>query len=142
MKRRQILKLLGLAPPLLLTSCGDPKVPSAPTIATGKVIDENNMPIEGVSIGMFGLERRGVSAIATFDIDALTDKDGHYSLSFVVPRGTDFVKVSAEGNSIFSDRTHNILFQRGGIYEEGDDYELHIESYGKTNTVNYQFIKR
>ena len=145
MKRRKMLRLLGLAPPVFLVSCRDAKVPSAPTIATGKVIDENDMPIEGVLLRMYGLKRQGLSATGTFSIDTLTGKDGNYTLSYVVPRGTDFVNVSLEGTSTINYQTHDYYVQRNGtgLYVTlGTKPELLWEDYGKKTTINFHYKKR
>ena len=145
MKRRKMLRLLGLAPPVFLVSCRDAKVPSAPTIVIGKVIDENDMPIEGASIRMYGIKQQGLSGTGTFSIDTLTGKDGNYTLSYVVPRGTDFVNVSAEGSSTVTEKTHFIYAQKNGIGSNvipASDAELRGGDYGKTTTVNFQYKKR
>ena len=145
MKRRKMLRLLGLAPPVFLVSCRDAKVPSAPTIVIGKVIDENDMPIEGASIRMYGIKQQGLSGTGTFSIDTLTGKDGNYTLSYVVPRGTDFVKVSLEGTSTINDQTNNYYVQRNGtgLYvKPGNDPELLWGDYGKKTTINFQYKKR
>jgi hypothetical protein len=140
MKRRQVLRLLGMAPPVFLVSCRDSKVPSAPTIVTGKVTDENDMPIEGVLIRMYGTKRQGLSGVGTFDTEGLTDKDGNYTLSYVVPRGTDFVNIRSTASSAINDQTLRIDIYKNGLAIGGS--ELQWGEYGKTTTINFQYIKR
>ncbi|WP_149240749.1 hypothetical protein [Dyadobacter sp. 32] len=145
MKRRQMLRLLGLAPPVFLVSCRDSKVPSAPTIVTGKVTDEHDMPIEGALIRMFGTKRQGLSGVGTFSTEGLTHKDGNYTLSYVVPRGTDFVNVSPKGTSTINDQTHDYSVQMNGVgsyVQLGSSPVLHWGDYGKTTTINFQYKKR
>jgi hypothetical protein len=144
MKRRQMLRLLGLAPPVYLVSC-KVKFPSTPTIVVGKMIDENDMPIEGALIRMSGSKRQGLSATGTFSIDTLTGKDGNYTLSYVIPRGTDFVNISPVGSSTINDQTHYTYVQKNdtGLYVQlGGDPQLFEMDYGKTATINFQYKKR
>ncbi len=142
MKRRQLIVygtyfLLGIC-----ISC-DPKFPSAPTIFTGKVIDENNLPIEGMTLAMTGLRRASVSVIPTFDIETLTDKDGNFKLSYVVPKGTDFIEFLLEDSPTIKESTHSYYIQRNGKYELLLSYESYERSeFGKTITINVQIIKR
>ncbi len=145
MKRRQFLKLLGFASPVLLASCFDAKSPSAATMVSGIVIDENDMPIEGASIRMSGIKQKGLSGIGTFNTNALTDKDGNYSLSYLVPKGIDFVVISPEGTLTINDQTHGYSVQKNGIglyVIPGNDPELNWGDYGKITTINFQYKKR
>jgi hypothetical protein len=103
------------------------------------------MRSEGALIRMFGAKRQGLSATGTFSIDTVTDKDGDYTLSYVVPRGTDFVNVSAEGTSIINDQTHDYSVQMNGVgsyVQLGSSPGLDWGDYGKTTTINFQYKKR
>jgi hypothetical protein len=146
MERRKMLKLLGLFPSLfLLSSCIDPKVPSTPTIVIGTVIDGDNMPMEGISLLMSGFKQSGVSSVNPFRAEATTDKNGKFTLSYVIPRGTDIVSIQALGSDIITDKTHQIYYQMDGTGTYtlmASPPEIKSGSYGKTTTINFQFKKR
>ena len=93
MKRRKMLQLLGLAPPAwLLSSCHE-KLPKSATVVTGKIIDDNGAPLENVGVKLLGLANKFPSVTVTFENEVLTNKDGAFSISIVVPRKTDFVQI-------------------------------------------------
>ncbi|HEV7347807.1 carboxypeptidase-like regulatory domain-containing protein [Telluribacter sp.] len=134
MKRRQILKLLKALPAGILIACQN-NFPSTPTVATGKIVDENEMPLEGVSIHLYGFKVKGFSPIPTFEERTKTDKDGTYRLSYVVPRGTHEVRVFPEVN---------LLIKQGinGRYEKVTaPTRVPSEDYGKKLIYNFQIIK-
>ena len=149
MKREQFIKslVLSILPLALLLQACQKSLPSAPTVVTGKVIDENNMPVEGVKLEFYGAERKGISPIPTFSVEANTNKAGVYSLSQVVPDGTSFTNlspVSYKNSFFFSGQEEYIIFiLENGIYKELI-YKPPIqrEDYGKTNTFNFQIRKR
>jgi hypothetical protein len=145
MERRKLLKLLGSVPPLLvLSSCTDPKVPNTPTIVVGSVMDGDNIPLEGISLFMSGYKRVGLSGTGTFDTEVTTDKNGKFTLSYVVPRGTDAVTIQALGSDTITFFTHQIYCQMDGTgpYKLMSSTEFRSGSYGKTTTINFQFKKR
>ena len=148
MKREQFIKSLALSilPLALLQACKK-SLPSTPTVITGKVIDENNMPVEGVKLAFSGAKMKGISPIPTFRIEAETNKAGVYSFSQVVPDGTslnNFSPVSYKSSFFFSGREEYIIFvSKNGIYQEMRDFIMvQREDYGKTNTFNFQIRKR
>ncbi len=144
MKRRQLLKLLGLAPPLLLAGCKF-KLPSTPTIVKGKIIDENGNHLEGAGLRLSGLELKGFSGTVTFSITIESDKNGLYELSQIAPAKTEQI-------SILSRTTELILVGNQGyrpyylidgkIVPEESPYNILRSSWGKTTIINYQFIKQ
>ena len=148
MKREQFIEALALSilPLTLLQAC-QRSLPFAPTVVTGKVIDENNMPVEGVRLAFSGAEVKGISPIPTFRVEADTNKAGVYSLSQVVPNGTSFTNFSplSYKNSFFfsGQEEYIILVLKNGIYQEMKDrIGIQREDYGKTNTFNFQIRKR
>lgn len=58
MKRRQSLRLLGLFPAWLAACKG--KFPSAPTVVTGKVVDEDGLPVKDIKFTLEGNKRKGI----------------------------------------------------------------------------------
>ncbi|MCU0470141.1 MAG: Ig-like domain-containing protein [Arcicella sp.] len=147
MKRRKFLIALGVVPPLVLEACSDttPK-PKTPTIVTGKVIDENNMPVEGWEVMFYGLEKIGISGIDTFAEQKFTDSNGVFSFSVIVPSNTDSVDFGPLGF-----RSNDKLNRKNSDYllfiEVAGKFELSIKdelppTIGQTNTYNYQIKKK
>lgn len=134
MRRRQSLRLLGLLP-AWLAACND-KFPSAPTVVTGKVVDEFGMPAVGIELTLSGIKKKGVSPIPTFEERTQTDRNGEYRLSHVVPSGTDFVEfVPATGTKFIP------YIERDGQYEILGSFVIRSSDYGKIKTVNLQVRK-
>jgi hypothetical protein len=141
MKRTVSLLLICLIPACFIAACKDP-YPSAPTTVTGRIVDESGKPLEGVVLGLTGLDKIGVaSGVPTFSVVSETNADGEYTLSYVVPRATDFVEFSTSSNAVDG------VFYRAFI-DYGDRYDLYRgvsiprKDYGKTTIVNFQFRKR
>ncbi len=146
MKRRQLLKLLGLAPPLWLAACKD-KLPSTPTVVKGKIIDENGKPLEGAGLRLSGTDVKGFAGAETFSITAESDKDGGYKLSQLIPKNTDRI-------SILPMHTDKVPLNIGvgdfvsyqlknSIYDKVTaPHDIPRSSWGKTTIINYQFKKR
>ncbi len=146
MKRRQLLKLLGFAPPLWLAACKD-KLPSTPTIVKGKIIDENGNPLEGAGLRLTGREIKGFSGTVTFSITIESDKDGLFKLTQIAPDRTEEI-------SILPMSTDRITLDQGfggfvsyilinGNYEKiASPQYIPRSSWGKTTIINYQFIPR
>lgn len=148
MKRRQLLKLLGLTPPTLLiaASCKE-KLPSTPTIVTGKIIDENGLPLEGAGLRLSGTDVKGFAGAETFSITAESDKDGNYKLSQLIPKDTDRIGIlSMSTDKVPKDQGfggyHPYIFLNGKYIELGAPYDIPRSDWGKTITLNYQFIKQ
>jgi hypothetical protein len=87
MKLRKFLIAFGILLPLVFSSCGKDEFPSTPTILTGKVINENDKPVEGFELKFSGYHQKGTSPIPTFDETGTTNSDGIYSISYVVSGG-------------------------------------------------------
>lgn len=136
MKRRQSLRLLGLLP-AWLAACKD-KFPSAPTVVTGKVVDENGLPVKGVKFTLDGNKRKGITLIPTFREESVSDEDGVYSLSSVVSKSTDVVFLN-----VF-DGTLNIDYKYDpGVYMPvASEIIIRQKDYGETITINFQIKKR
>ncbi len=146
MKRQAFIKALGILPVALLQACKK-SFPDTPTIVTGKVIDENNMPVEGVVLEFAGTKPKGLSAISTFRIQVATNKEGIYSLSQVIPNDTSFSEFSpfSYKNSFFFSiqEKYMVLFFKNGTYKEMTDrLPIQREEYGGTVTFNFQIRKR
>jgi hypothetical protein len=146
MKRQAFIKALSILPMALLQAC-EKSFPDTPTIVTGKVIDENNMPVEGVTFSFSGAEVKGISPIPTFRIQGATNKEGIYSLSQVIPNDTSFSNfspISYKKSFFFSGREeYTILILRTGTYEEViEPIPVQREEYGGTVTFNFQIRKR
>ena len=78
MKREQFIKSLALSilPLALLQACKK-SLPSTPTVITGKVIDENNMPVEGFMFSFSGIDKKNlINGLPTFLERQKTDKQG------------------------------------------------------------------
>ncbi len=138
MKRRKFLGTLGMLPPLLF-SCGKDEFPDRDTIITGKVIDENNMPVVGLKFQFGGYYLKGISPIPTFSITEETNKDGIYTISYMVNYGqTEFLP---ESNTNYDLTTQYIIYVwKNNQYEQvGNPVGPII--YGETNTFNFQLRK-
>ncbi|AXE18641.1 hypothetical protein DR864_13195 [Runella rosea] len=141
MKRRQFLSAATTLPLLTLAAC-EKNFPSDPTIVTGKVTDENNLPMEGVEFLFSGNARRGLSVINTFSTREISNTLGSYTLSYVIPSTTDQAELKIVG--IFSiSPNHSMWILQNGIYEElGNPINIQRSEYGKINTFNFQIRKK
>ncbi|PWJ59668.1 hypothetical protein CLV98_102502 [Dyadobacter jejuensis] len=146
MKRRQLLKLLGLASPTLLiaASCKE-KLPTSPTIVTGKIIDENGLPLEGAGLRLSGTDVKGFAGAETFSITTESDKDGNYKLSQIIPKNTDRISILSRptdkvptGNQGYAPH----ISRNNSFVLETAPRDIARENWGKTTTLNYQFIKQ
>ncbi len=138
MKRRKFLGTLGILPPILI-SCGKDEFPDRPTIITGKVIDENNMPVVGLKFQFGGYYLKGISPIPTFSTTGETNKDGIYTISYVVTNGQTVFKPFSDTNYNFNSQ-YNIYVWKNNQYEQvGNPVGPII--YGETNTFNFQLRK-
>jgi hypothetical protein len=144
--KRQLLEMFCLAPLAALVGCKD-ILPSTPTIIRGKIIDGNGNPLEGAGLGFSGANLKGFSGYNTFAITTETDQNGIYELSqittqdiekiHILPRTTDKVPLD-EG---FGGYVHYIFID-GRYIALGAPYDIPRSSWGKTITLNYQFIKK
>ena len=147
MKRRKFLIALGVLPPLVLEACKkDIPLPTTPTIITGKVIDENNMPVEGWQLMFYGIERKGVSSVDTFTEQKFTDSNGFFSFSVVVPPNTDSVTFGPLGFR-YDDKLNRKNPDYLLFIEIGGKYERRLKDedppvIGKSNIYNYQVKKK
>ena len=146
MKRRNFLIALGVVPLLILSACKKDELPKTATVITGKVIDENNKPVEGWELLLYGIERNGTSAVDTFAEQQFTDSNGVFSFSIGVPQNTDNVTFGPLGFR-FDDKLNRknsdylIFIEIGGKFEP----RIKDEAYpiiGKENTYNYQIKKK
>ncbi|MDF7819820.1 hypothetical protein P1X15_19520 [Runella sp. MFBS21] len=145
MKRRQFLSLVSIILILTLISC-EKTLTSTPTIVTGRVIDENNTPVEGVEFRFSGYDQKNAfSHSETFYLTALTDKDGIYYLSQVIPNGTDNANILPLETSKFRfGMDYNIFLYKDAVATTlvGRPIEIQSKNYGKTNTFNFQIRKK
>jgi hypothetical protein len=148
MKRRQLLKFLGLAPPALLigSSCQQ-KSPSSLTIITGTVIDGSGLPLPGAGLMLVGKKYKGNTPVPTFlAVTTESDNQGVYKFSKLIPKDTGTLtllpystpKVSLdEGLGGYK----HYIFLNGKYVELGSTYSIPQSDWGKTITLNYQFVK-
>ncbi|MDQ6482137.1 carboxypeptidase-like regulatory domain-containing protein [Dyadobacter sp. LHD-138] len=144
MKRRQILKLIGTFSPILWVASCKEKLPATPTIVTGRVVDQNNVPLEGARIIMIGAERAGLSGFEKFSVFSDTDQQGNYTLSQILPKGTDYVIVQSESTSKVSIDEGNYIpyFEINGNYVlESSSYILSGSNFDKKTILNFQYRK-
>ena len=146
MKRRKLLQILGLIPPALLAASCKEKLPSTPTIVTGKIIDENGLPSEGAGLRLTGRNIKGYGGYSTFSITIESDKDGLYRLSQFVPKDTNEMSIlpyttSKVPISVGFGGYLSYIFLKGKYTEIGAPYNIPRSEWGKTITLNYQFIK-
>lgn len=140
MKRRKFLIALGVVPPLVFSSCKKDELPKTSTILTGKVVDENDKPVEGFELQFSGYYQKGTSSIPTFDEIGKTNKDGIYSISYVVSGGlTTFLPGLNTKFNLIAD--YDLYVWKENKYEFVGNSVGPIV-YGQTNTFNFQLIKK
>ena len=146
MKRRKFLIALGVVHPFVLSACKKDEFPKTPTVITGKVIDENNKPVEGWELLFYGIERNGTSAVDTFAEQQFIDSNGVFSFSVGVPPNTDSVKFRPLGFR-YDDKLNRknpdylLFIEVGGKFEPSIKDEA-PPIIGKENTYNYQIKKK
>ena len=142
MKRRNFLLALWIMSPLVFSSCKKDELPSTSTIITGKVIDENDKPVEGFVLQFGGYFQKGTSSIPTFDLDDKTNKDGTYKISYLVKtsdKQTYFKPIGDYSNNLFSQ--YDIYVWKDNKYQfVGNPVGPII--YGQINIFNFQIRKR
>lgn len=144
MKRQAFIKALSILPVALMQAC-QKSFPSTPTIVTGKVIDENNLPVEGVEFQFSGIYKKGISGGgSTFNLRTQSDKDGVYRFSQVIPDATDDASIKVESNAKFDfNFKYQVLFFFNGKYDDtGSLIPVQQSAYGTTVTLNFQIRKR
>lgn len=139
MKKNHIIQLLFLTLLSGLLSCNS--VPSAPTVITGKFIDENEQPIVGYIVSMDGAKQQGVSATGTFSVTDTTDQNGNYTLSHVAGKSDDYITIGFLGNTPATTIIHQIYVERDGIYKKLSSIFFHRDDYGKTHIRNFKLVK-
>lgn len=141
MERRQLLQFLAL--PLLFASSCKEKLPAAPTTVTGKVIDENGLPLEGAGFSFGGVDNRGFSGVPTFDLTTETDKDGSCQFSYIVPRDTDEVEILPRSTQKVKYDTdyEAYIFLKGNYIQVSSPHSILRSDWGKSTVLNYQFRK-
>ena len=147
MNRRKLLQILGLIPPTLLAASCEIKLPSTPTIVTGKIIDENGLPLEGAGLRLSGSQLKGFSGRDTFSIYMESGKEGMYRLSQLVPKETNAISILPYStNKVPLDQGfggyHHYIFLNEVYVELGAPYDIPRSAWGKTTTLNYQFVKQ
>lgn len=139
MKRRKFLGVLGILPPILF-SCGKDEFPDRPTIITGKVIDENDMPVVGLKF-QFGADyaKSLFYRISIFNVIGETNKDGVYTISHMVDYGETIFKPFSDTNYDLNS-VYNIYVWKNNKYEQVGNPVGPIIN-GETNTFNFQLRK-
>ncbi len=138
MKRRKFLGVLGILPPILF-SCGKDEFPDRDTIITGKVIDENDMPVVGFKF-QFGADyAKGLHRLPIFDVIGETNKDGIYTISHIVDYGlASFKPLGFTTYDLMTEYT--IHLWKDNQYEKAGNPIGPIIN-GETNTFNFQLRK-
>lgn len=142
MKKCIILIILSL---FSFVSCKKDKFPSTPTIVNGKVVDENDIPIEGYEFQFSGFNSTGLlKGNPTYNEYKQTNKEGVFYFSWVVSSDTDEVSLKPVGLK-FTNGNYNTLYS--DIYQIKDGKNIDAGAagpikYGKTNTFNFQVIIR
>jgi hypothetical protein len=78
---------------VILESC-ESHFPAGQLVVKGKVVDETGNPVSGVGLYLSGINQKGITQlIPTFEANTITDKDGLFKMSKVVPRGTNWVEI-------------------------------------------------
>ncbi len=130
---------------ILVFSCKKDKFPSTPTIITGKVVDQNNIPIEGYEFQFGGTDKTGfINGNSTFDLYNSTNEQGVYLFSIIVPSSTDLVEFQPIGKKMDNELS-NTLFSDIYLVKDGKNMDSGAAgpiNYGTTNTFNYQVIIR
>jgi hypothetical protein len=143
-KRQAFIKTLSILPMALLQACKK-SFPDAPTIVTGKVIDENNMPVEDFFFSFSGIQKNNIiNGVPTFSERKKTNKQGIYIFSVLISSDTDNISFVPEGyeNDFPKTSMVELYIEKIGIYEPYAKVgEGHIQ-YGQTNTFNFQIRKR
>jgi hypothetical protein len=143
MARNWMLKLIVAFILVAFGGCNE-KTPETPTIIVGKVIDENGLPVKGAGIVFYGIHEMGLSGYETFSNKVETDKNGTYSISEVLsdkttsletaPTSTDSISIQLGGYKPY-------IFIEGKYVPFASTYILPRDNWGKTLTLNYQFLK-
>lgn len=126
-----------------LAGCKE-KLPSTPTIVTGKIVDENNQPMSGIIFELYGIDQTGIlKQRETFNIKSESDKDGKYEVSVLIPNTTNWVTFRISPmNTLRIFNNYQTFYLNGLIYEPFQDkVEIQREKYGKTTTINFQLRK-
>lgn len=120
------------------------ELPATETIVIGSVIDENNKPMEGVTVKMVGINNKGLSGLATFDIKSKTDSHGVYKLSKNFPTETDDVLLQIINSDVINAGTdYDPYILVDGTYALLTiPYNLERANYCKTSIVNFKLKKR
>lgn len=138
MKRRLFLQGLALAPPLLLTACGK-ELPYTATIITGIVLDENDVPIQGIKF-VFGGNTGGINPKDTFYEETVSDATGHYYLEKIIPQGTVSVSLIPNLTSLtlpkYTQASYIVLCFVDGVYQTAIPFIV-----GEKTTLNFKIFK-
>lgn len=94
MKRRKFISVFALLPPLLQACEKDaPPASKVPTVVTGKVIDEDNMPVKDFTFSFLGkIIKTFERDVDTFALIGKTDENGICKFSKILPYGTNYIQ--------------------------------------------------
>jgi hypothetical protein len=145
MKYLIILSLLGLF------ACEKEKLPTTPTVINGSVVDENENPVPNLMLFFYGYEIRGFRGDdVTFNINQVSDRDGFFTFSQVIPEKTDEFRLFVEG--VIDDSTglprllddfHYTYFLNDQLVPIGSIQVSKSKNlFGKTLTVKIKQAKR
>ena len=144
MKRKQLWLWLLLLPPLL-QSC-EKKYPNAETIITGKIVDENDKPMEGVEFYFGGFKYKGISPIPTFSLWSKSNKAGVYYFSQIISSSSKNIEFYPSYLlNLPTNYKLNILINGDYLPFYGipqKDGDIPSIKYGKTNTYNFKLVKK
>ncbi len=136
MKRLRFWLWLLLLPPLL--QCCEKKYPNAETIIQGKIVDENDKPMEGVNFSFYGLQNPFKSSTFTFNLITKTNKNGEFTFSQVIPNGTVSADLSFSG---FGLPYQGYILKDSKFVLYDPSLVFAYVTIGKTNNLKFQIKK-
>ena len=137
MKRNQFWLWLLLLPPLL-QSC-EKKYPNAETIIQGKIVDENDNPMEGVAFVFSGINKTSLlNSTGTFYQTTKSDKNGEFTISQIIPKKTDYIDLNFTGSQ---PQYRNYIFTNSTLKAYIPDAISNYITIGKTNNLKFQIKK-
>ncbi|WP_428666462.1 hypothetical protein [Runella sp.] len=144
MKRRKFITALLLPATAWMVGCK--KYDSWDTIVKGRVVAENNQPVEGVKFQFYGVkETRVFKQEFTFDTTGQSNREGYYQLSYLIPSSTDIAQLIGVDTTAFDlGKTHDLLIENpaGQYIQLGGPVGVLPKDFGKTTVFNFLLRKR
>lgn len=135
MNRRDLLKFLGVGTSIFV-AC-EPSLPSTPTIAKIKVINEANLPVEGLEFQFIVTSHTISSVKKIYEDYKSTGADGEVQFSYVVPTGANNVEIAPSGGKYKLGIDYYVYFFVNGQYSDaGSVLPIRFENFGKSVIFN------